>query len=60
MDQTVYEVDLQIKHHTFKIYVSVPNYIPNEYHQFVIKEETNKYIKSCVEKINYKVVNKYK
>ena len=58
MDQTVYEVDLQIKDHIFTIYVAVPNSVPDEYVQLVIEEETNNYIRSCIEKINYKVVNK--
>ena len=57
MDQTVYEVDLKIKHHTFTIYVAVPNSVPYEYVHLVLEEETNNYIRSCIEKINYKVVN---
>ena len=58
MDQTVYEVDLQIQNKTFTIYVAVSNSVPDEYVQLVIEEETNNYIRSCIEKINYKVVNK--
>ena len=60
MDQTVYEVDLQIQNKSFTIYVAVPNSVPDEYVQLVIEEETNNYIRSCIEKINYKVVNKKK
>ena len=57
MDQTVYEVELNIQHKQFTIYVAVSNTVPNEYVHLVLEEETNNYIRSCINKINYKVVN---
>ena len=58
MDQTVYEVELNIQNEQFKIYVDVPNTVPDEYVELVIEEETFNYLRSCINKMNYKVVNK--
>ena len=57
MDQTVYEVEVPVQNRIIKIYVAVPNTVPDEYVQLVIEEETFKYLRSCINKINYKVVN---
>lgn len=58
MDQQVYEVTLTIQNKEFKIYVAVPNTVPEEYVQLVIEEETFNYLRSCINKMNYKVVSK--